>query len=189
METGGGNTRRTRQISNTGKHISVQDTVICVCLSLLYACLVIHYRPSSVPIIYIINNSFAIRYITLQIWKYYGIFGFVLNERGRIHEHKAISKHSESAHGHCLGDFVFKCATHGIRCSSAGGYQTALHYCGAPFWFGGELPVFVVRPRAPNRDARTVTVWYEFMYRATPNIQYIYIYIFFFIVLLLLLLL
>ncbi len=29
--------------------------------------------------------------------------------------------HSESAHGHCLGGFVFKCATQGIRCSSADG--------------------------------------------------------------------
>ncbi len=45
---------------------------------------------------------------------------------------------------------------------------------GAPFWVEGELPVFVVRPRAPNRDACTVTVRYEYMYRATPNI-YIYI--------------
>ncbi len=44
---------------------------------------------STKPIIYIINNSFAFRYVTLQIWKYYGISGFVLNERGRIHEHKA----------------------------------------------------------------------------------------------------
>ncbi len=33
----------------------------------------------------------------------------------------------------------FKCATHGIRCSSAGGYQIALHYC----WIEDELPVFV----------------------------------------------
>ncbi len=47
---------------------------------------------------------------------------------------------------------------------------------GAPFWIEGELPVFVVRPHAPNRDARTVMVRYEYMYRATPNI-YIYIYI------------
>ncbi len=44
---------------------------------------------STKPIIYIINNSFAFRYVTSQIWKYYGIFGFVPNERGRIHEHKA----------------------------------------------------------------------------------------------------
>ncbi len=40
---------------------------------------------------------------------------------------------------------------------------------GAPFCIGGELPVFVVRPHAPNRDACTVTVRYEYMYRATPN--------------------
>ncbi len=40
---------------------------------------------------------------------------------------------------------------------------------GAPFWIGGELPVFVVRPHAPNRDACTVTVRYEYMYRATPT--------------------
>ncbi len=32
---------------------------------------------------------------------------------------------------------------------------------GAPFWIGGELPVFVVRPHAPNRDACTVTVRYH----------------------------
>ncbi len=32
------------------------------------------------------------------------------------------------------------------------------------------LPVFVVRPHAPNRDVRTVTVRYEYMYRTTPNI-------------------
>ncbi len=61
------------------------------------------------------------------------------------------------------------CVTFGIRCSSAGGYQTALHCCG----IGGELPVFVVRHHAPNREVRTVTVRYEYMYRATPNI-YIY---------------
>ncbi len=41
---------------------------------------------------------------------------------------------SEPAHGHCLVVFVFKHATHGIHCSSAGtgGYQAALHYCGRP---------------------------------------------------------
>ncbi len=48
---------------------------------------------------------------------------------------------------------------------------------GAPFWIGGELPVFIVRPHAPNQDARTVTVRYEYMYRATPKI-YIHIYIY-----------
>ncbi len=86
--------------------------------------------------------------------------------------------HSESAHGHCLVGFVFKCATHGIHCSSAGGYQIALHYCGAPFWIGGELPVFVVRPHARNRGIRTMTVRYEYVHRATPNI-YIYIFKYF----------
>ncbi len=40
---------------------------------------------------------------------------------------------------------------------------------GAPFWIGGELPVFVVRPHAPNREVRIVTVRYEYMYRATPR--------------------
>ncbi len=48
---------------------------------------------------------------------------------------------------------------------------------GAPFWIGGELPVFVVRHHTLNRDACTVTVRDEYMYRATPNI-YIYIYIY-----------
>ncbi len=74
--------------------------------------------------------------------------------------------------------FVFKCATHGIHCSSAGGYQTTLHCCG--HCIGGELPVFIVRPYALNRHVRTVTVRYEYMYRATPNI-YIYIYIYIYI--------
>ncbi len=40
---------------------------------------------------------------------------------------------------------------------------------GTPFLIGGELPVFVVRPHAPNRDVRTVKVRYEYMYRSTPN--------------------
>ncbi len=52
---------------------------------------------STKPIIYIINNSFALRYVTSQIWKYYGIFGFVPNERGRIHEHKAAFRKQLSA--------------------------------------------------------------------------------------------
>ncbi len=81
------------------------------------------------PIIYIINNSLAFRYVIIANRNYYGIFGFVPNERGRIHEHKAPFRkqlssqafkvysfvslcertHSESAHGHSLGCFVFKC--------------------------------------------------------------------------------
>ncbi len=40
---------------------------------------------------------------------------------------------------------------------------------GAPFWIRGELPVFIVRSHAPNREVRTVTVRYEYMYRATPS--------------------
>ncbi len=52
---------------------------------------------STKTIIYIINNSFALRYVTSQIWKYYGIFGFVPNERGRIHEHKAAFRKQLSA--------------------------------------------------------------------------------------------
>ncbi len=132
---------------------------------------------STKPIINIINNNLAFRYVTSQIWKYYGIFGFVLNERGRIHEHKALfhkqlsaqafkvqvysfvslcETRSESAHGHCLGGFVFKCATHGIRCSSAGGYQTALHYCGRPLLDRGWIACIrrkasCTEPRCPYR--------------------------------------
>ncbi len=41
---------------------------------------------------------------------------------------------------------------------------------GAPFWIGGELPVFVVGHHAPNRDACTMMVRDEYIYRATPNI-------------------
>ncbi len=41
---------------------------------------------------------------------------------------------------------------------------------GTPFWIEGELPVFVVRPHAPNRDVHTVMVRYEYMYRSTPTL-------------------
>ncbi len=125
------------------------------------------------PIIYI-NNSLAFRYVTSQIWKYYGIFGFVPNERGRINKHKApfhkqlsvqdfkvrytpLSVYSESAHGHCLVCFVFKCATHGIHCSSAGGYQTVLYYCRRPLLDWGWIACIrrkasCTEPRCPYRD-------------------------------------
>ncbi len=77
----------------------------------------------------------------------YRIFGFVPNDRGRTHEHKApLHKRlreqafvsPEPAYGHGLVGFVLKCTTQG-RCSSAGGYQTALHYCERPLldWGGG----------------------------------------------------
>ncbi len=51
-----------------------------------------------------------------------------------------------SLSGHCLVDFVFKREVH---CSSAAGYQTALHYCNpSGLGGGGYLPVFIVRPHA-----------------------------------------
>ncbi len=76
---------------------------------------------------------------------------------------------SESAHGHCLGALfssaqlmafaVFLLAVIKQRCITAG----------APFWIGGELPLFVVRPHVPKQDVRTVTVRYEYMYHSTPT--------------------
>ncbi len=93
---------------------------------------------------------------------------------------------SESAHGHCLVGFIFQVRNSRIRCSSAGGYQTALHYCSRPFWIGGELPVYVVRPHASNPEctAYVYRVYIfecteyvyrddqdEYVYRATPNIH------------------
>ncbi len=42
---------------------------------------------------------------------------------------------------------------------------------GTPFWIGGELPVFIVRPHALNREVHTVTVRFEYMCRATTNPQ------------------
>ncbi len=52
------------------------------------------------------NNSLAFRYIKSQIWKYYGIFGFMLNERGRIHEHKAPFRKLLSAQAVCVSVYV-----------------------------------------------------------------------------------
>ncbi len=64
---------------------------------------------STKPIIYIINNSLAFRYVTSQIWKYYGIFGFVPNERGRIHEHKAPFRKQLSAQAFKVYSFISLC--------------------------------------------------------------------------------
>ncbi len=64
---------------------------------------------------------------------------------------------SESAHDHCLVGFVFKRATHSIPCSSAGGYQTVLHYCGRPLldweWVACiRRKASCTEPRGPYRD-------------------------------------
>ncbi len=64
---------------------------------------------STKPIIYIINNSLAFRYVTSQTWKYYVIFGFVPNERGRIHEHKVPFRKQLSAQAFKVYSFVSLC--------------------------------------------------------------------------------
>ncbi len=112
---------------------------------------------STKPIIYIINNSLAFRYITLQIWKYSGIFGFVLHCHVAWQSAFRISTLFSSVR--LMAFAVLLLAVIKQRCITAG----------APFWIGGELPVFAVRPHTPNRDACTVTVRYKYMYRATPN--------------------
>ncbi len=85
--------------------------------------------------------------------------------------------HSESAHGHCLGALFSSAQLMAFAVLLLAVIKQHCITAGAPFWIEGELPVFVVRPHAPNRDVRTVTVRYEYMYRYTPNI-YIYIYIY-----------
>ncbi len=92
------------------------------------------------------------------------------NERGRTHEHKAPFHKQLSAQAFQSMWDAFRISTWSlssglcfqvhnsrIHCSSAGGYQIALQ----SFWFGGELPVFIIRHHTPNRDARTVTVQYD----------------------------
>ncbi len=88
------------------------------------------------------------------------------NERGRIHEHKALV----SPCGRCVQK------PHMVTVSSAQLTAFAVlllalavikQRCitaGAPFWIG-----FFIRPHAPNRGPYA-TVLYEYMYRATPNI-------------------
>ncbi len=61
------------------------------------------------PIIYIRNNSLAFRYVTSQKCKYYVIFGFVPNERGRIHEHKVPFRKQLSAQAFKVYSFVSLC--------------------------------------------------------------------------------
>ncbi len=90
------------------------------------------------------------------------------NERGRIHEHNALVSPCEKLLSVHVRD-AFRTRTWSL--------SSGLCFHSHPFWIGGELPVFIVRPHTPNRDIGTVTVQYEYMYRATPNI-YIYIYIY-----------
>ncbi len=135
---------------------------------------------------YINNNTFAFRQVTSQTWKYYGIFGFVPNERGSTRaqsscqsvweafasplERRVQNQHMVTISStQLMGFAVLLLALIKQRCITAS----------APFWIGGELRVFVVRLHAPNQDARTVTVRYEYMYRATPSkhIYIIYIYV------------
>ncbi len=111
---------------------------------------------STKPIIYIINNSFAFRYVTLQIWKYYGISGFVPNERGGIHEHKAPFRKQLSVQAFKVYSFLsvyvrdaFRISTWSLSrglCFQVAVIKQRCIAAGAPFWIGGELPVFVVRP-------------------------------------------
>ncbi len=133
---------------------------------------------STKPIVYIINNSLAFRYVTSKIWKYYGIFGFVKNERGSIHEHKAPFRKHFNAQAfkvysfvslcerrgqnqymvHCLVGFVFMCTT-----LVAGSYQTALHYCRRPP--SGLGWIACIRRKASCTEPRCpyVIVRYEYM--------------------------
>ncbi len=85
---------------------------------------------STKPIIYIINNSLAFRYVTLQIWKYSGIFGFVLH----CHVRDAFRISTLFSSVQLMAFAVLLLAVIKQRCITAG----------APFWIGGELPVFVV---------------------------------------------
>ncbi len=120
--------------------------------------------------------------------------GFVPNERGRIHEHKAPFHKQLSAQAFKytpLSVYVreaFRISTWSLSsglCFQVRNSRHSLFFCwrlsnsvallrAAPFWIVGELPVFVVRPHAPNRDVRTVTVLYELHVPCHPNI-YMYV--------------
>ncbi len=122
------------------------------------------------------------------------------NERGRIHKHKAPFRKQlsaqafkvysfvretcpESAHGHCLGALFSSAQLTAFAVLLLAVIKQHCIAAGAPFWIGGELPVFIVRLHALNRDACTVMVQYEYMYRATPNIHAcIYLFILFIII-------
>ncbi len=112
------------------------------------------------------------------------------NERGRIHEHKAPfckqlsaqafsillcqsmwETRSESAHGHCLGSLFSSAQLTAFAVLLLAVIKQRCITAGTPFWIEGELHVFVVRPHAPNREFRAVTVRYEYMYRYTPTFK------------------
>ncbi len=68
--------------------------------------------------------------------------------------------------------FVFKCVQltgFAVFCEALVVIKQHCITVGAPFWIGGELPVFVVRPHAPNREVCTVTLFYGVLH-------HIYIY-------------
>ncbi len=101
------------------------------------------------------------------------------NERSRIHEHKSPFRKHLSAQAFKVYSFVSpyeRCVqkqhmvtVQGALFSSSQLTAFAVllltlaiikqrcNTAGAPFWIGGELPVFVVRPHAPNREVHTMT--------------------------------
>ncbi len=73
----------------------------------------------------------------------------------------------ESAHGHCLGALFSSAQLTAFAVLLLADIKQHCITAGAPFWVGGELLVFVVRPHATNKEVRTVVVRYEYMYRVT----------------------
>ncbi len=79
---------------------------------------------------------------------------------------------SESAHGHCLVGFVFKHATHSIRCSSAGagGYQTALRYCERPLLDWWWIVLFFFLLPSGKRFRSMIRRSFLLILRMCPNL-------------------
>ncbi len=102
-----------------------------------------------------------------------------------VHVRSFLSVHvreSESAHGHCLVGFVYKCATHGIRWSSAGGYQTVLHYCGRPILDWGWIAC--IRRKASCTALNAIQEFVHihiYIYIYIYMYMYIYVYIYIYI--------
>ncbi len=92
------------------------------------------------------------------------------NERGRIHEHKGPFRKQLSAQAFKLTPLsvyvsdAFRISTWSLSGRLYFQVRNLLHSlficmavikqrcitASAPFWIGGELPVFVIRPHAPN---------------------------------------